>query len=105
MKRMKKGLNLLKEYGLAICLFFAVAGFVFFGLLQAKTAQHEESLRIARESIMRGAVSCYALEGAYPPNYAYLKENYGIYVDEEKYTVFYDIFASNLMPDVTVIEK
>lgn len=102
---MKNGFNIIKEYGLALCFFFAVTGFVFFGLYQAKAAQHEEALRIARESIMRGAIRCYALEGVYPPSYDYLRENYGIQVDEEKYTVFYDIFASNMMPDVTVIEK
>ena len=26
-----------------------------------------------------------------------------VYLDEEKYAVFYDGFASNLMPDITVI--
>ncbi len=102
---MKSCINLIKEYGLALCLFFAVGGFVFFGLFQAKATQHEEALRIAKESIMRGAIRCYALEGEYPPSYEYLKENYGIQIDEEKYSVFYDIFASNMIPDVTVIEK
>jgi hypothetical protein len=101
----KSCINLIKEYGLALCLFFGVGGFVFFGLFQAKVAQHEEALRIAKESIMRGAIRCYALEGVYPPSYEYLKQNYGIQIDEEKYSVFYDIFASNMIPDVTVIEK
>lgn len=102
---MKKGLGAIKEYSLSLCLFFAVGGFVLFGLHQAKTVQQQEALRIAKESILRGAIRCYALEGVYPPSYDYLKENYGIQIDEEKYTVFYDIFASNMMPDVTVIEK
>ncbi|WMI82267.1 hypothetical protein [Anaerotignum sp. MB30-C6] len=102
---MKKGFNLIKDYALSLCLFFSVGGFVIFGLYGAKTAQKEEALRIAQESIMRAAISCYALEGVYPPSYEYLKENYGIQIDEEKYTVFYDIFASNMMPDVTVTEK
>ena len=34
----------------------------------------------------------------------YLKERYGIQVDETRYTVYYNIFASNLMPDITVLE-
>ena len=62
-------------------------------------------MRIAEESILRGAVSCYAVEGFYPPDYDYLKEHYGIRVDEDKYDVFYSVFASNMMPDVTVVEK
>ncbi len=105
MKMVKKGCNLIKEYGLALCLFFAVGAFVIFGLNEAKTAQGEEALRVARESILRGAIRCYALEGVYPPSYEYLKENYGVQINEDKYTVFYDIFASNMMPDITVIEK
>lgn len=102
---MKNALSIIKEYGLALCLFFGVSGFVFFGLHQAQVVQHQEALRIAKDSILRSAIRCYALEGVYPPSYEYLKENYGIQIDEEKYTVFYDIFASNMMPDVTVIEK
>lgn len=102
---MKKGLNILKEYGISLCLFFVVGGFVIYGLHQAKDAQSEEAIRVAKESIMRAAIRCYALEGVYPPSYEYLKENYGIQIDEGKFSVFYDIFASNLMPDVTVIEK
>ncbi len=105
MKRMKKKFNIIKEYGFALCLFFIVGGFVFFGVNQAKAAQREEALRVAKESILRGAIRCYALEGTYPDSYEYLKEQYGIQIDESKYTVFYDIFASNLMPDVTVVEK
>lgn len=105
MRRMKRRFNLIKEYVFPLCLFFVACGFVFFGLNQAKTAQREEALRVAKESILRGTIRCYALEGTYPDSYEYLKEHYGIQIDETKYTVFYDIFASNLMPDVTVVEK
>lgn len=57
------------------------------------------------EAIRRGAVACYAAEGIYPPNLEYLEAHYGIQVDRERYTVVYEIFASNLMPDVTVLEN
>lgn len=102
---MKKGLGVMKEYGGVFGIFFLLVSFMIFGLNQAKSAQREEALLIAQESIMRGAIRCYALEGAFPPSYEYLKENYGIQIDEENYTVFYDIFASNMMPDVIVLEK
>ena len=52
----------------------------------------------------RAAVACYAAEGIYPPTLEYLEEHYGVQVDRERYTVVYDVFASNLMPDVTVLE-
>jgi len=56
-------------------------------------------------AIRRSAVACYAAEGIYPPTIAYLEEHYGIQVDKEKYTVIYEVFAENLMPEITVLEK
>ena len=50
-------------------------------------------------------MACYAAEGRYPPDLEYLKEHYGIQVDEGRYTVRYDAFAENLMPDITVLEN
>jgi len=34
-----------------------------------------------------------------------MKEKYGIVVDESRYLVMYDVFAENLMPDITVLER
>ena len=65
----------------------------------------EEGLRMAEQAVRQAAVSCYALEGAYPASYADLKQRSGVAVDEERYIVFYEIFASNIMPDVTVLER
>ena len=50
-------------------------------------------------------MTCYASEGVYPPDLEYLKDHYGVQIDEERYTVFYERFAQNLMPDITVLEK
>lgn len=104
-KRENRILSFLGEYGIPFIVFGAVVAFCFSGLQNAEETQKDEALRIAEESILRGAVRCYAQEGIYPPDYEYLKENYGIRVDEEKYAVFYSVFASNMMPDITVIEK
>lgn len=66
--------------------------------------QHEgrEQLEIA---LRRAAVACYAAEGIYPPTLEYLTEHYGVQIREDQYIVFYEIFADNLMPDITVLEK
>ncbi|MCI8809695.1 MAG: hypothetical protein HFF84_06110 [Oscillibacter sp.] len=64
----------------------------------------EEDLRQLEETLRRGCVACYAAEGVYPPDIDYLKEHYGLQVDEERYTVRYSAFAENLMPDITVLE-
>ena len=60
---------------------------------------------MAERAVREAAVSCYALEGAYPATYEDLKARSGIAVDEEKYAVFYEIFASNIMPEITVVER
>ena len=55
-------------------------------------------------ALRRAAVACYAAEGVYPPTLDYLTEHYGVQIGDE-YLVFYEIFASNLMPDITLLEK
>ena len=84
-------------------IFLFVLYFVLSGLGQASSASDSEGLRIAERSIQRSVINCYASEGNYPPNFEYLKNHYGISVDESKYIVHYDIFGSNIMPDITVL--
>ncbi len=90
---------------LGTLVFAAIAVWVAAGLRQAAVSSEREGLRLAEQSIRRAAVSCYAVEGAYPATYDQLKEWSGIQVDEERYAVFYEIFASNIMPDITVVER
>jgi len=90
---------------LGALMFAAIAVWVALSLQQTAAASDREGLRLAEQSIRRAAVSCYAVEGAYPATYDQLKEWSGVQVDEERYTVFYEIFASNIMPDITVVER
>ena len=69
------------------------------------SGRSEEDLRQLEESLRRGCVACFAAEGVYPPSVDYLKDRYGLQVDEERYTVHYYAFAENLMPDITVLEN
>lgn len=57
-----------------------------------------------RQAVTRASVQCYAIEGRYPPSVAYLEENYGVQIDRSRYTVFYNGFASNIMPEITIQE-
>lgn len=68
------------------------------------TDRNEESRHLLEDSIHRAAAACYAAEGSYPPDLAYMQEHYGVQIDEEKYAVYYDCFAQNLMPDITVLD-
>lgn len=56
-------------------------------------------------ALENSAVLCYSLEGFYPPSLDYLADNYGVVVDQEHYIVHYDVFASNMMPDIRVVPK
>ena len=58
-----------------------------------------------KDSVVQAAVQCYAVEGAYPESVDYLEQNYGLYINHKRYIVSYSAFASNVMPDVQVLEK
>lgn len=90
---------LLPVAAVAVLVFFAVS------LDNLDSGRSAEGLRQLETAIQRGCVACYATEGIYPPDLDYLKEHYGIQVDEARYMVDYQIFASNLMPDITVLER
>lgn len=70
-----------------------------------RTQSEAEGLRQLEHSLYRATVSCYAFEGQYPPNLSYLRERYGIQVDETRYCVFYEVFGDNIMPNITVLPK
>lgn len=78
----------------------------FFTALDHMTAvQKEEGAEQLELTLRRAAVTCYAAEGIYPPTLDYLIQHYGIQIEDERYLVFYENFADNLMPDITVLEK
>ncbi|MBP3926404.1 MAG: hypothetical protein J6D13_04380 [Clostridium sp.] len=62
-----------------------------------------DRLNALTDAIRRASVQCYSIEGRYPPSVEYLEEHYGIVIDHERYNVFYDGWASNIMPDITVL--
>ena len=66
---------------------------------------HQSAERLAQleQAVRRSCAACYAAEGVYPPDLAYLQERYGLQIDEERYLVHYSATAQNLMPDITVL--
>jgi hypothetical protein len=65
----------------------------------------EQSGQAVRDAVLRGAVQCYAVEGAYPSSLSYLEDHYGLVINHEKYIVSYNAYASNLAPDVRVLVR
>ena len=86
-----------------LVLFTAILAIVAAGLGNAGQTVSREGASIAAQAVRRAAVSCYAIEGAYPESYEYLCNNYGLAINNQRYTVDYQVFASNIMPDITVI--
>ena len=84
----------------ALCLVLFISS-----LASVDRQQGEEGRQQLETALRRAAVACYAAEGIYPPTVEYLQQHYGVQIEEERYIVFYEIFANNLMPDITVLEK
>ena len=103
MKKQTRKLNiplfLLPLLAVAVLLVFLTS------LSNLEQGRSEEDKRQLEDALRRASVACYAAEGIYPPDLDYLREHYGIQIDETRYTVVYDVFASNLMPDITVLEQ
>ena len=76
-----------------------------FGLSRLDRGSSELQRQQLEDSIRRTCVACYATEGVYPPNLEYLQQHCGLQVDQSRYTVFYEIFAENLMPEITVVSN
>ena len=101
MKKERKELGWLAKL-LLIGLMIAV--FVF-SLMRLDKGSAELQRQQLEDSIRRACISCYSLEGIYPPTLQYLVDNYGLQINDKHYAVFYDIFAENIMPDITVVIK
>ena len=69
------------------------------------TASSAAQTELVQNAVRRAVVTCYAVEGAYPSTLDYLKRNYGLIYDEENYFVYYNAFASNILPEIRVTEK
>ena len=101
MKRKKIAVRIVKA--LAPVVAAGLAAWLFFsGLTDLDAGQSEQGVQQLEEALRRAAVSCYAAEGRYPPEVAYMQQYYGVQIDESRYVVHYRIFAENLMPEITV---
>lgn len=108
MYRFSQGSKLKSKFSgiYVMILIFVVLFFVFLHSLGSITedtlSRQEESLNVA---INRSIVSCYCVEGTYPPSLQYLKDHYGLTYDDETFFVDYTAIGSNIYPDVTVIRR
>ena len=81
----------------------ALVAWLAVGLSQA--LQREQAAASVRESVVRSALMCCAVEGSYPQSLEYLEDHYGLRVNSRDYVVHYEAFASNVVPNVVVVPR
>lgn len=74
---------------------------LFMGFNNTQKAISDDELIRLRDNIMKAAINCYAIEGFYPDDIAYLEENYSLIIDDS-YNIFYEVQGSNMMPSISV---
>ena len=79
--------------------------FILTAVGNVETGQKAESEKRVEDTIKKAVVNCYAIEGRYPATLEYVEDYYGLQINREEYTVFYEVFADNIMPEITVISK
>ncbi|MBQ3134239.1 MAG: hypothetical protein IJB75_00275 [Oscillospiraceae bacterium] len=77
----------------------------FTAVNELDAGQREQGRLQLEQSLRRAAAASYASRGEYPATLDELAAQSGIRIDRENYAVFYEAFASNLMPDITVLVK
>ena len=87
-------------------LIFVVLIIAFIFLVNTITTRGDgRELEIVRDAVKNAALTCYAVEGMYPDDLTYLREHYNLSYNEERYIVYYNPLASNLMPSIKVVER
>lgn len=90
---------------LGVLVFAALLLWLIVGINSARSMTEETRMENVRQSVVNGAVLCYSVEGVYPESLEYLRENYGVRTDDNKYLVHYRYIAADIMPAVNVFEK
>ena len=103
-KKQKKS-GIFTELILSSVIFIIV--FVLFctGIASVGQTASEQQLANVRRAVTQSVVHCYAVEGRYPESIEYLEQNYGLNINRDKYLIHYTVFASNIMPEISVTEK
>jgi len=97
--------NLVHSLALGIMPFtltIAIIVALLFGFSQAEEASRAEGVRLLEETILRVAIHSYAINGHFPESIDYIVKNYNVYIDRARFVVHYEVFASNILPDIMI---
>lgn len=100
----KNSFPMLRQAASAVFIFLCSVFLLLFAVSSLRGSADSSQMESLRQAILRSAVHCYAMEGAYPESLDYIREHYGVDWDKTKYVVDYEITGVNLMPDVSVFK-
>jgi len=104
MRKSKNRLGIISQ--LATLPFIAFALFILIRSVSGYGVTNQSlSKANVQEIVETYAIQCYASEGSYPPDIQYLVDHYGLILDEERFIYEYDIFASNVKPEIIIIDN
>lgn len=93
------------KFILSTCLFLLILLLFIQGISSLSESTMQRQRESLEKAIMRSITYCYSVEGSYPESLDYLKDNYGLFYDEDTFFVDYRVTGSNILPDITIIEK
>ncbi|NLW71104.1 MAG: hypothetical protein GX061_08505 [Eubacteriaceae bacterium] len=97
----------IKALAASCALIIAVMFMVFSlngGLSDFAQSVGNRQMTFIEDTIRKYAVQCYALEGFFPKDLSYLRDNYGLYLNDKKYVYHYNYIGENLLPEIYVFE-
>jgi len=100
----KNAFDFLRGAILPVLFTVAILIMIIAGLRQTNQSSSAEGLLILENSIKRAVIVNYAIEGRFPESIEYIENNFGIHIDRTRYVVHYRVFASNIFPEITVIQ-
>ena len=87
-----------------VLLMLVLAGGVWLLVSRVETANDGAQTQFVVDAVHNAALTCYAVEGAYPSSLEYLRAHYGLAYDQDRYRVTYNAIGSNLLPEIYVTE-
>lgn len=94
-----------EEFLFPVIVFLVVISVLLAGGFYFEYMSNMQNIDLLRQSARKAVVQCYSIEGEYPQNMEYLEKNYGLEYNHDKYFIDYELFASNVMPNIDVFER
>ena len=90
----------------AAILIFVALIIVFVALVNNITGKgSRREMDIVKDAVKNATLTCYAVEGMYPDDLNYLIEHYNLSYNKDRYIVYYEPLASNVIPSIKVVER